>query len=78
MSFTYLIALSVVLTLTAAICNGEVLHKTSDFLSAIIQEEMVELDFASQECTARIRKEGKKKAEAEVGCGQTGIKLYQS
>ncbi|MDR1331945.1 MAG: hypothetical protein LBK07_07550 [Tannerella sp.] len=36
------------------------------FLSAIIQEEVVELDFASQERTARIKGGGRKKAETET------------
>ncbi|MDR1331725.1 MAG: hypothetical protein LBK07_06430, partial [Tannerella sp.] len=36
------------------------------FLSAIIQEEVVELDFASQERTARIRTDGRKKAKPET------------
>ncbi|MDR1155781.1 MAG: hypothetical protein LBL04_13830, partial [Bacteroidales bacterium] len=40
------------------------------FLSAIIQEEVVELDFASQERTARIRKDGKKKAKAKAETAQ--------
>jgi hypothetical protein len=36
------------------------------FLSAIIQEEIVELDFASQERTTRIRKDGRKTVKAEM------------
>jgi hypothetical protein len=36
------------------------------FLSAIIQEEVVELDFASQERTARIKGGGRKKTETET------------